>query len=134
MDLDLQSYARNLFLRVFLSFFYVCFNIFTSTCRTTLIFFLTDNVEFGDCFQYVKHISPMIFRWARWFWSKSFAKNEAKSKIWAPSKSDSDLNFKVLFYVSFNIFTSKPSSSAKNHRRAMFYIFKTLSEPSAICQ
>ena len=65
---------------LFLSFFYVCFNIFTSTCRTSLILLPTDSPEFRQCFKYVKHISPTIFRWARGLWSESFRQKRSESQ------------------------------------------------------
>ena len=62
---------------------------------------------------------------------------EANVKI--PLKIEVQLDFEDVENSEFDYFlvktfTSKPLSSAKNHRGAMFYIFKTLSEPSAICQ
>ena len=66
---------------LFLSFFFnICFNIFTFTCRRSPIFLLTDSAEFRQCFKYVKHTSPMIFRWAEGLWSESFHQKSSQTQ------------------------------------------------------
>ena len=64
-DSKIRAPSKSGWERDFKGIFNVSFDIFTSTCRMTLIFFLTDRSRFEECFQYVKHISSMIFRWAR---------------------------------------------------------------------
>ena len=91
-------------------------------------FFLTDNVAFGDWFQYVKHISPVVFR------SENI---EGTVKKYLKLRSEPDFEGTQIFdFASFfrKTFTSKPSSSAKNHRRDMFYILKAISKLNVICE
>ena len=86
--------------------FYVCFNIFTSTCRTSPIFLLTDSPEFRQCFKYVKHSSPMIFRWAEGLWSESFHQKSSQTQNFRHPQNPIEPLFSSFFYVCFNIFTS----------------------------
>ena len=41
--------------------FYVSFDIFISTSRTTLIFLPTHSLMFGECFRYLQSVLKMIF-------------------------------------------------------------------------
>ena len=41
--------------------FYVSFDIFISTSRTTLIFLPTHSLMFGECFRYLQSVLEMIF-------------------------------------------------------------------------
>ena len=65
---------------LFSSFFYVYFNIFTSTFRTSPIFLRTDSAGFRQCFKYVKLSHPMIFRWAEGLWSESFHQKSSQTQ------------------------------------------------------
>ena len=98
-----QNPIEPLFLRFF---FYVCFNIFTSTCRTPPIFLLTDSAEFRQCFKYVKHTSPMSFRWAEGLWSESFRQKSSQTQNFRHPQNPFEPLFLSFFYVCFNIFTS----------------------------
>ena len=52
------------FLKVLFEFSFVCSNNFTSTCRTSLIFLLTDKSQFRLQIMF-KHIFSINFRWTR---------------------------------------------------------------------
>ena len=108
---QLQRYAWNLlFLRYILRKclrFLQYFHFYVSYDPN---FFLTDNVDFGDCFQYVKHTCSMLFRWAGGFWNESFHQQRSEGQnFWHPQNPYWTPIFKVLlrllqyfhFYVSY---------------------------------
>ena len=70
------------FLVSILSFFFTFASIF-SLLRVAWpwFFFLTDSPDFRECLRCAKHISPMIFRWDRVLWNKSFGKKAVKVRI-----------------------------------------------------
>ena len=95
---DICSSTQGTFLKFFFEvFFYVCFSIFTSMCRTVLIFLLMDSSEFRQCFIYAKHNSSMIFAGPECFEVKVIAKKGVKVRIFDILKIRLNLYFKAFF-------------------------------------
>ena len=93
-NIRIQSYASNLFLK---AIFYVSFDIFISTSRTTLIFSPKHFLMFGKCFQYLQHVFKMIFHDSTAVWSENLLK-----KWKDPSFSGSPIIRFSLFWGDFH--------------------------------
>ena len=90
----------------FKRYFYVFFDIFLSTCRTTLIFSPTHSLMFGECFGYLESVLKIISHNSGVFWSENLLKKWKKSDLSRSSKIGLEDFFKRYFYVSFDIFIS----------------------------
>ena len=119
---DILQIRLNLYFQVS---FYVCFNIFTSTCRASPLFYWRISLSSDNVF-YMQNI-PLQQFFAE-LWSKSFRLKRGESQNFRRPQNP----IWPLFLEAFFTFASKRSSSAKNCRRGMFCIWKTLSELSAI--
>ena len=79
--------------------------IFIFTCRTTLIFWLTHSLKFGECFRYLQRAFKIIFHASGAVWNENLLQKWKKKLEFSRCfKSDFGDFFKLPFYVSFNIF------------------------------
>ena len=90
----------------FKRYFYVSFDIFISTGRTTLIFLPMHSLMLGKCFRYPQRVLKMISHNSGVSWSESLLKKWKKSDLSRCFKIGLEDFFKRYFYVSFDIFIS----------------------------
>ena len=74
--------------------FYVSFDIFISTSRTTLIFLPTHSLMFEECFRYLQSVLKIIFHPSGVVWNENLQK---KGK-------NSDLSRRFKMWVFFHFF------------------------------
>ena len=55
----------------FKRFFYVSFDIFISTSRTTLIFLPTYSLMLGECYRYLQRVLKFIFHNSEAIWNEN---------------------------------------------------------------
>ena len=77
---DLSRCSKISFEDFFKRYFYVCFDIFISTSRTTLIFLPTHSLMFGECFWYLQSVLKMSFHNSGVAWNEKFLKKWQKFK------------------------------------------------------
>ena len=107
---------QNRFWRLFKRPFYVSFDIFISTSRTTLIFLPTHSLMFGECFRYLQSVLKMIFHNSGVVWNENLLKKMEKTQIFRDApKSVLTTFLNALFTFFKGILISNGSRIVRNH-------------------